>query len=283
MTPESVIENSWVLSQPRMRAKFRLFHSLFKKEVALQAGSGFALVNRLFFGPLIGLATTGILYSSFFTRHPNSSLGDLSGENYLIFVGFGFLMHTYLNAGYYCFAYKLLAETYHGTLQMIWIAPCHRLLSLASLAGLEVAKCVVVLFAVMGLAGAPHGPLWEAVFLQFMYLGAFLPLCLSLGAVRAILTVVNSDLADLMDHGYLVFSLTACPYIPSELLPRILRPLCELNPAYHMAYLMRGAWKHEFLAKAHLVPLLAFTAVFFMGGYLLWRRHRTKVFERCFV
>jgi hypothetical protein len=258
-------------------------HGLFKKEFALQSGSGFSLVNRLLIGPLVSLATTGILYASFFRQHPHSSLGEMSGENYLSFVAFGFLMHTYLNAGYYCFSSRVLHEAYHSTLQLLWIAPYSRLASFFSLAGMEAVRCAAVLGLSMVIAGMPQAPLWQAVTGQLGAFVLFFPLCLCLGAFRVMVTLLNTDLSDLLDHAYLFFVLTACPYIPRELLPKILQPLSTINPAYHMGYVLRSLWNPSFHSPSHWLWTVALSAMGLGVGLMIWKRYRPWILERCFA
>ncbi len=283
MQNSNVSELLVVSPAPTFREDAKRAYGLFKKEFILQGSTSFTLINRLLVGPLISLATTGILYASFFRIHPSSTLGEMSGDNYLIFVAFGFLMHTYMNAGYYCFSSKILQEAGAGTLQLLWIAPYHRLVSLFSLASMEGVKCLVILFIAMFLAGMPHRPFLDAVGLQFLCFILFLPICLTIGIVRSMVMLLHSDLGDFMDHAYLVFVLTACPYIPGSLLPKIFRPLVKFNPAYHMAYVMRGAWKPNFSSDSHVLPLALLTILLMTVGILIWTKLRRAIVERCFI
>lgn len=259
------------------------FYGLFKKEFALQSGSSLGLVNRLILGPLVSLGTTGILYNSFFSLNPHSSLGELSGANYLTFVAFGFLLHAYLNAGYYCFSSKIVAEAASGTLQVLWIAPYNRLVSLFSLASMEGVRCFGILLLSMWIAGMPERPLVEAVSLQFLCFLVFLPICLTIGMIRAMLVTLSPDAADFLDHGYLVLVLTACPYIPNAQLPKFLQVFSQINPAYYMGQVMRGAWKETFFSAANLLPLAGLTALILLTAYAMWNRNRAQILERSFV
>jgi len=260
-----------------------ILHELFKKEFALQSRSGFSLLNRLLVGPLIGLLTTGILYNGFFDAHPSSSLGEISGENYLAFVAFGFLMHTFLNAGYYCFSSRIMSEAGTRTIALLRVAPYSRVVSLFSLASMEVVKCFVVLIIAMFVAGMPPGPLWRAVGRELACFAVLFPLALSFGLLRTMIIYLNEDIGDFLDHAYLFFVLSACPYIPKGLLPKYLAPLSDFNPAYHMAYVMRTAWRPNFSSTGHVLPAAVLMTILITAGYLTWRRVRLKVLEKCFA
>ncbi len=261
----------------------RCFYGLFKKEFALQSSSSLSLVNKLIIGPLVSLGTTGILYGSFFRTHPGSTLGGMSADNYVIFVAIGFLMHTYLNAGYYCFSTKILNEVSSGTLQILWIAPYHRVKALLSMASMEGLRCFVVLLLSLLIAGLPHRPFLDALSLQLLCYFVFVPICLTIGAIRAMVMLLNNDLAEILDHGYLIFVLTACPYIPGTLLPKILQPFTQINPGYHFGYVMRSTWERGFHAPIHLwaAGLLGGSVLAF--AYLLWGKYRKQIVERCFL
>lgn len=261
----------------------KLLHVLFKKEFSLQSRSGLTLINRLLVGPMIGLLTTGILYNSFFSVHPDSSLGDISGSNYLPFVAFGFLMHTFLNAGYYCFSSRIISEAGTRTLALLRIAPYSRVVSLFSLASMDAVKAFVVLIIAMFVAGMPPGSLVRAVGREMICFVVFFPLCLSIGLLRTMITYLHADVAEFLDHLYMIFVLSACPYIPKSLLPKYIAWFCEFNPAYHMAYVMRKAWKPDLSHAGHLIPTMLLMSLLIVAGYVTWRRVRVKLLEKCFA
>ncbi|MBI4405991.1 MAG: hypothetical protein HY537_17660 [Deltaproteobacteria bacterium] len=242
-----------------------------------------SILNRLLIGPIISLATTGILYAGFFRGNPKANLAEMNGNNFATFILIGFLLHTYLNSGYYFFSARLLGEKGTKTLPLVWLAPCNKILLFFSFISVDLIRCLIITLLGIIIIGLPEKPFIGLVqeaglFLFLMLLGMLL------GLLRVILTMVRHGMADLFDNLYLIFVFTACPYIPKTLLPGFLQPLCTFNPAYHACKLMRAVWNGHSVAGElyHLLALATSFVVVSSAIYVYTRINRLTIIEKSF-
>lgn len=230
-------------------------------------------------GPMISLATTGVLYSAFFRLYPRSTLAEMSDRNFVSFIVFGFLVHSYLNSGYYFFCSKIGMERAERTLSLLWLSRCHPTLLLLGLSSMEVVRCLFISFLGILVLGAPRHSLIFALTQEFLCFSLLFSLGLLLGLMRAGLGILHEGKAEFADNAYLIFVFTACLYIPKSLLPGFLHPLCEVNPVYHGANAMRIIWEGG-SPIPHLAILLLLIGLTAGICLFLWKRFQPLVMER---
>lgn len=255
-------------------------YGVFKKEFRLQADSRLAFLNRLFVGPAISFVTTGILYHRFFGLHPTTSVAALAKENYLSFILFGFLVHTFLNTGYYSLATRLTSEHKEKTLPLFWLAPGSRLPVILGLCSIELMRSLIVTFFIFLFLTPMHGNPFKIFVLEGLALICLWVFSMALGILKAGFSLFNYLSAAWLDNLYLCFVFTSCLYIPKPLLPKVLQPICELNPAYQIAECMRNIWMGREGVLLHF-------ALFFLGFSLLagvillcWDRFKITLVEK---
>ncbi len=252
---------------------------LCKKELILQSSSQLALLNRLFIGPVISLATTGILYCGFFKMNPSLRIQEMNGSDFLSFILFGFLVHTFLNSGYYFFSAKLLSEWNSKTLPLLLIAPCNIVVLFSGLYSMEALRCLIITFLGLIVLGLPE----QDIFLRYGCIAGMLGLtgllAICLGLLKSAISILNEGASELLDNFYLLFIFTGCPYIPKSLLPQIFHPIIELNPVYQACQWMRESWRGEIRISSLGLPFL-FTLLCFIGlVYLGWQKYRNTIIE----
>lgn len=255
------------------------FWAIFRKEFKLQYGSRVVLLNRLLVGPLINVFTTGILYRSVFVHNPNMQLATLSQQSYLTFIVFGFLSHTFMNSGYYVFSGKLLMESRWHTLPLFWLAPCRKSVLVLGLYSAEGLRCLAIIaLCTVFLPPSAEGAITTLV-VMLPLIACLIAFSIGMGLLRSGLTLLNGDRAELIDNCYIFFVFTACPYIPETLLPGVLRPLCEVNPIFHLANAMRSVWAGNSPYQS-MIPFLVGLIVLWTVLYLGWRRFSPLIIAR---
>jgi ABC-type polysaccharide/polyol phosphate export permease len=261
---------------------WRPVYGIFRKEFTLQSRFRLAILNRLLIGPIISSVTAGVLYAGFFKASKNLSLGQLNAQNYSVHLIFGFLIHNYLNSGYYFLPNKIVVEWNTRTLPLLWIAPCPRPLMILGLGSVEILRCLVV--SAVGFAFIWHTKSFSVLVIlqELATLMLVFALGSGLGFLRCCLYFFNEGKSELLDNAYLGFIFTACLYIPKALLPKILWPFCELNPAYHAIQWMMGLWEKESHSFFHLEWVLGFLVLLAGMCVVAWRLSQAEVMERSF-
>lgn len=258
------------------------FFGLFRKEFRLQSVSRLSILNRLLIGPVISLATTGILYTGFFRLNPKLALAEMTGENYAPFILCGFLVHTYLNSGYYFFSSKVLGEWGARTLPLLWIAPCNRIVLLSSLYSMELLRCFLISLLGMAIIGFPKHSTLEILLGEAGLFLILITIGMCAGLIKSGVAMLNQGKAEMLDNCYLLFVFTSCPYIPKTLLPGMLQPFCDFNPAYHGSQLMRQIWHATPHWPEHLPVLVGGLLIFIAITLLAWQSYGRRVMENSF-
>ena len=256
---------------------------LLRKELSLTFISKLSLVSRLFLGPLVSFAISGLLYNGFFSHHPDATLARITRHNYTTYVAQGFLLHTCLHAGYFGFSARLVSESASKTLALIWMAPTSRWLSILMLSTGELLRVAVIASMIVLLAGLPTpADAWHAA-LFVAWLLALIATSVALGFLRACVFIPFRGTSEVLDQIYLVAVFAACPYIPRDLLPAGLRAFCDLNPLYHFATLGRDLWSGRAVSGYTSVAGLAYALLVLVVVLATWRALKRPVLERSFA
>jgi ABC-type polysaccharide/polyol phosphate export permease len=257
-------------------------YGIFRKEFTLQSRYRLTILNRLLIGPIISSVTAGVLYAGFFRVSKNLTLGHLNSQNYSIHLVFGFLIHNYLNSGYYFLPNKIIVEWNARTLPLFWIAPCPRPLMIFGLGSVEILRCWVVSLVAIAFICYVGPVSWLALGQEILILMSMFALGTGLGFFRCCLYFFNEGKSELLDNAYMGFIFTACLYIPRDLLPKFLWPLCEFNPAYHAMQGMMGVWENSPHLGFHLSWVGGALVLLASGCFLTWRFSQAEVMERSF-
>lgn len=234
---------------------------MFRKDVALQNGSLFSLINRLLIGPVVSCITAGVLYSGFFRADKHLSLGSMNAQTFAPLLIFGFLIHNFLNCGYYFFFARMAAEWNRRTLPLLWIAPASRLILALGMASVDATRCLVMSLVGLWIISLALPLSVGAVVAELVLFFGVFALGLMLGFIKSILYFAIGHRADTIDNLYLGLVFTGCLYIPVELLPNWLKQICYLNPIFHAFQAMRLTWEqHQFLS---------FHVLFLIGSLLV--------------
>jgi len=236
--------------------------------------------HRFLIGPAIGVLSTGVLYEGFFTSSPQMILGDLNVANRTTFLLAGFLVHSYLNSGYYNLPTKILEEWHTKTLPLLWALPLSRIPYLLGTTGVDCLRAglltsLSILILSTGQSHSAIPLLWTLVlFFGLFWFGTVL------GALRSICLLTHQGKSDLLDYLYLGLLFFSCLYIPKGLLPSVLHPLIDFNPIYHGVSALRVVFEGNTpppLSLAILfVGLVSVTAILMF----VWNHSEDRVMER---
>lgn len=177
-----------------------------------------------------------------------------------------------INSGYYCCSQKLLSDWKEGVLVTLRMAPCSIFVLMVGLCATDILKNFVLLS--MGYFIATHFKLIHIVLTPtflLLFLNAFL-IGVLLGIIRVSLYLSKELNLEIMDHLYRVMIFFSCFYIPIDLLPRAIRPLCKFIPTFHLNQIANhlnsgdgiAPHSYEFMSLGLLVILLGALTVWYM-------------------
>jgi len=257
-------------------------YGIFRKEFFVQSRFRLVTLNRLLIGPVISSVSAGVIYSGFFSVDRNLQLGDMNANNYLTRLIFGFLVHNYLNSGYYFMGNKFLGEWAGRTLSLLWFAPCSRWVLLAGINSLEYLRCLVITFVGLGIMQYLEPQTLTVILAELAVFTMVFALGTLIGFLRVSLHLSNEGRSEILDNAYLAFIFTGCLYIPVEILPKVLQPICRINPAYNASRLMSGIWTDQGALAFNILSILGSMAVLILFTALIWKVCRRSILERSF-
>lgn len=239
------------------------------------------MLHRLLIGPMISTVTAAVLYSGFFKANQTLSLGSVTAANFGSRLLIGFLIHTYLNNGYYFLSSKLINEWYGKTLPLAWIAPCRRITLLFGLTSVEMLRCLIISVAILTFLAFQKLPGLATVLVAGGVAVLIFSLGIIFGFLKSCLYLTNEGTSEFLDTAYLGLIFTGCLYIPKTLLPKMLWPLCEINPVYHAGMLLTGIWEGQAIAY-HFMFFVASVLFALLATCAVWYSQQDYIMDRSF-
>lgn len=242
------IVKSEVLLHLRFRWDF-LFRSLFKLRSSF-----------LFF----------FMYYGFF-KAGAPSLGDVTPENYIVFLLLGLVFFTIFSEAFHAPGESFLRKKWWKAVDGLLASP---VTTLEILLGIGVAALVdVIPLLVMSLGLAwflmPVGVGAVAVLLA---IGAVMYLTvLGVGLVKAVFVLVNENFDAWFNIVYWLLVAGSCFYYPIVSLPPVLHPFVLVNPLYHANLIGKAVWLDDPVQGSSVVFVLAACVASVAGGTYLFR------------
>jgi ABC-type polysaccharide/polyol phosphate export permease len=261
---------------------FFRYYGMFKKEFSILSRYRMLFVNRLLITPLISGITVVTVYAGFFRQNHGQSLGPLNSANCVPQLLLGILAHAFLNNGYYFLPAKINRELEEGTLPLLWINSCPYVLLIAGFVSVESVCCLVLAGLCLPVIAWFYPTTFAGLTIVILGFSLLFVFGIILGCFRAILYLLNEGLAEFLDHFYLGMVFLSCFYIPKELFPKFVWPLCEWNPGYHAVTAMRKGWFGEAGSVPHLFQFTVSLSVLVALLWMLWSAVSEEVVEHSF-
>ncbi len=193
--------------------------------------------------PFLGMIGLLVTYSAVFFVGKVNDIAYVNKHNYLVYLIVGSLAYLFSHE---CWRRTTLVfEKMMLTLQGVMLAPVSRIYLLAGKAlnavvfGLLSAVPHVLLLLFLRPAILSYARLVMGVVALFFVMSIFISLDFIVTAIELSEEGQASLIRAWAPRGVTIF---ACVYYPIDVIPKVLRPLAIINPAYHGVQLLRSAF-----------------------------------------
>jgi len=242
-----------------------------KKDILLRLRYRGAYLVSAFFEPM----RTGILfllvYAGFFSSGA-VSIGQVTGENYVVFLLLGMLLAVIFRFGFDMIAGAFFTEKIYQTIQGLLISPARKVeiilgMGLRGLIDILPMMVISLSIAYVLLPISPASFLYVMALMGLMYV-----LVLGVGFINAAYVLGNESISKVFDLVAWTWILLSCFYYPIESTPRLIRPFIELNPVYQANHAIKAAWMNGVLDFGSLTYVLAAAVLSLNFGVFIFNR-----------
>ncbi len=241
-----------------------------QKEIKLNFRFKYNYFLELLLRPIRLLALFFIVYSGFFYRG-SAGIGDITKENYIIFLALGALMNFYFLMGFDMVSLKFRQEKFWRTIQAIFISPVNKLslifgIGLSELVRLVFISVILILpiYVLIPVSGAKF--LLIILVIMLIYFGI-----IGISFIEGAFWLTNENYVFIFKYFFWGWGFISCFYYPIEALPEFIHPLVLANPVYHALLIIRNLWTEGYVQNIgyHLGIVLGFVVISLsLGSYI---------------
>lgn len=212
-----------------------------EKEIRLKLRWGKDYFLAVIVTPLLYLIPYFLIYHGIFALG-SGGIGDLTPENYAVWLFLGTIYFTFVSRGFTSFEPRFLSEKYWMTIQAIFLTPTNKY---ALLVGITIETFVetfvpLTIFTILSYIVLPTTiiSLVGIIALLFVVLVA----SAGIGLLRGGIALINENFRSIIFYGIYFVLFFSCYSLPLEIIPESFQFLVLINPFYHGLLLTRSVW-----------------------------------------
>lgn len=212
-----------------------------EKEIRLKLRWGKDYFLAVIVTPLIYLIPYFLIYQGIFNLG-SGNIGDLTRENYAVWLFLGTIYFTFASRGFGTFEPRFISEKYWMTIQATFLTPTNKY---ALLIGITIETFLetfvpLVIFTILSYIILP------TTFLSLIgILGLLLVVLIAsagIGLLRGGIALINENFRSIIYYAIYFILFFSCYSLPYEILPKSLQFFVIINPFYHGLLLIRSMW-----------------------------------------
>ena len=216
-------------------------YAVIEKELRLQLRFGKDFLLRIVVSPLFYLIPYFLLYQGLFNVGAGG-LGDLTSENYPVWLFLGTIFYTFIYNGFNTFDIRFQQEKYWMTIQAIFLTPIHKYAYLIGITFETLLESFIIflMFSILSYFIIP------TFFINIVGIIIVLLIVLvasaGIGLLRGGIDLINENFRQIIFYASFFILFFSCYSLPLSLLPGYLQIFAIINPFYHGLLLIRSIW-----------------------------------------
>jgi len=212
-----------------------------EKELQLQLRWGKDFLLRIVVTPLFYLIPYFLLYQGLFNAGAGG-LGELTPENYPVWLFLGTIYYTFVFNGFSTFENRFLLEKYWMTIQALFLTSINKYAYLigVTIETLSESFVIFLVFCILSYFIIP------TLFINIVGITIILLIVLvasaGIGLLRGGINLINENFRQVIFFALFFILFFSCYSLPLSILPDYLQIFATINPFYHGLLLIRSIW-----------------------------------------
>jgi len=217
-----------------------------EKELLLEMRFKIPFIAGSFVEPFVKIAPFVLIYFGFFISGAKS-IGDVTEENFIIFLILGMLSDVFFTHSYDSLYPKFMREKFWNTIEATLVAPLSKFSLLMGNAVSILVLLVPNLLIFFGIAYIFAPAPFQAILIAIIMLLCILSISIGIGLIHGTSALFNENYSPIFSYAKIGLVFISCFYYPITVFDQspalaLIKPIVLMNPIYHANNAIRAAW-----------------------------------------